>query len=85
MPDTYHASEEAPLVCLVNASGKDVSLEDGSVIGDAGEAEPYVPVPYLTREVPNVAESGTKGTLPKVHAHLQDLLLAELWGAVLTR
>lgn len=85
MPDTYHASEEAPLVCLVNVSGKDVSLENGSVMGDAVEAEPYVPVPYLTREVPSIAESGTTGTLPKVHAYLQDILLAELWGAGLTR
>lgn len=40
-------------------------LEEGSVNGEAVEAEPYVSVPYLMREVVATLKAG-----PKVH-HLQ--------------
>lgn len=58
MPHTYHAAGEASMVCFINTSEKGASLEVSSVIGEALEAKPYIPLLYLMREVHSVANSG---------------------------
>ena len=66
MPHTYHASGDSTAVCLINASDKDVVLATESAVGRAVEADLHEPVPLL------YPSSG--GPIPKVTAHLQDLL-----------
>lgn len=63
------------MVCFINASEKGASLEVSSVIGEAMEAKPYIPLLYLMREVHSVANSGCthECTPPELPAHLQNL------------
>jgi hypothetical protein len=75
MLHTYHASGSSTQICLVNPSERDVTLQEGSILGDAVEAGLHVPLPYLDRKVCSLGEEhrgdlGTRG----VPDHLQDLL-----------
>lgn len=75
MPHTYHTSGKSFQICLVNPSDRDVTLQEGSVLGAAVEAGLHVPVPYLFREVCSLADrpGGELGTR-EVPEHLRDLL-----------
>lgn len=66
----YYVVGEVFLVCLVNVFGKDVFLEEGSVIGEVVEVELYVLVFYLMREVCSMVESGIEGILLEVFIYL---------------
>lgn len=66
----YYVVGEVFLVCLVNVFGKDVFLEEGSVIGEVVEVELYVLVFYLMREVCSMVESGFEGILLEVFIYL---------------
>jgi hypothetical protein len=75
MPHTYHASGSSTQICLVNPSERDVTLQEGSMLGAAVEAGHHVPVPYLDRKVCSLGEEH-RGDLDirEVPDHLQDLL-----------
>jgi hypothetical protein len=75
MPHTYHASGSSTHICLVNPSERDVTLQEGSILGDTVDAGLHVPVPYLDRKVCLLGEEhrGDLGTR-EMPDHLQNLL-----------
>lgn len=73
MPHKYHADRDSTVVCLIQASDKDVVPVAESAVGRtrAVEADLHVPVPFLPRTVCTLAEAAQP---QKVPVHLQDLL-----------
>lgn len=49
MAHAHHAAGDASMACLVNPSEKDITLKEGSFLGEAVEAGLHVPAPYPRR------------------------------------
>ena len=73
VPNTYHSGGKTAVTCLINTSDVEMSLEEGSRLGSAWEAELTVQAPPSVMNVLSVTSNPSE-PVAEVPDHLQDLL-----------